>query len=406
MIDLTQNPFVSGGLVLMVVGGLLATLRTVPGKLWRWGQRTLFYQIRVEDTAASYYWMDEWITEQIKGKQARHVRLVDRSGRASDDLPSDEETQATTVPDEGEYVFRFQGKLIWLTKSRERQERGSKPFTRSMTFRIFRARREVMEALITEAWTAHQKQTQNKVIVMQSGRDHWFQQVVKDRRPMDSLVYNRDLGHEILEDIRSFLARREWYQQHSVPYRRGYLLYGPPGNGKSSLIFSICSELNYRVCVMNLTRGGLDDQGLLDSMASLPPRSVVCLEDIDAIVQKREVKRKDTLSTLTFTGVLNALDGLATPDGRILFMTTNHREKLDSALIRPGRVDQQYEIGNANTEQARAYFLRFFPGRELEAVQFAAWAGSGRYSMAQLQEHLVLYATDIEAAVRAMLSVA
>ena len=63
---------------------------------------------------------------------------------------------------------------------------------------------------------------------------------------------------------------------------------------------------------------------------------------------------------MTFSGFLNALDGVASGEERIIFMTTNHVEKLDPALIRPGRVDLMEHIDDASPEQARRLFERFF----------------------------------------------
>ena len=93
-------------------------------------------------------------------------------------------------------------------------------------------------------------------------------------------------------------------------------------------------------------------------------------------------KQADT--KLTFTGLLNVLDGISASEGRLVFMTTNHRDALDQALIRPGRADVHVYIGNATVEQARQLFLRFFSGRVVEAQAFTELLGSERYSMAAL----------------------
>jgi len=67
-------------------------------------------------------------------------------------------------------------------------------------------------------------------------------------------------------------------------------------------------------------------------------------------------------SQISFSGLLNAIDGVASHEGRILIMTTNHRERLDPALIRPGRVDVQIEFGFANKETIRRVFQELYKG--------------------------------------------
>ena len=63
----------------------------------------------------------------------------------------------------------------------------------------------------------------------------------------------------------------------------------------------------------------------------------------------------------SFSGLLNALDGVAAQEGRVVFMTTNHREVLDPALIRPGRIDVAFELSYAGVDELRRMIERFFP---------------------------------------------
>jgi mitochondrial chaperone BCS1 len=76
-------------------------------------------------------------------------------------------------------------------------------------------------------------------------------------------------------------------------------------------------------------------------------------------------------SSITLSGFLNALDGVVASEERIIFMTTNHPEKLDPALIRPGRVDMKEYLGHATSYQAKEMFLRFYGGTGDQAEEFA-----------------------------------
>jgi chaperone BCS1 len=115
------------------------------------------------------------------------------------------------------------------------------------------------------------------------------------------------------------------------------------------------------------------------------------LEDIDAAFTKRtQTDNQGYQSMITFSGLLNSLDGVASAEERIIFLTTNHVEKLDPALIRPGRVDLKEYLGNASEYQIRQMFLRFYDDQTL-ADQFVEKIKGKNISTASLQGHFVYY---------------
>lgn len=111
---------------------------------------------------------------------------------------------------------------------------------------------------------------------------------------------------------------------------------------------------------------------------------------VDAAFVYRDPKDRRS-SHVTFSGLLNALDGVAAGEERILFMTTNHIERLDPALIRPGRVDVIHEVGNASASQSKRMFLKFFPKETALAERFVEVVGDTQLSMALLQSFFMLY---------------
>ncbi|MGD0053595.1 MAG: AAA family ATPase [Vulcanimicrobiaceae bacterium] len=211
------------------------------------------------------------------------------------------------------------------------------------------------------------------------------------------MILADDAARNALADLQGFLADRTWYVERGLPYRRGYLLHGPPGGGKSSLTFALASELGMDLYVLNLAAPMLDDTLLALLMRRIPARGILLIEDVDAAFTARE-KSDTAASHVTFSGLLNALDGVSSRDSQITVMSTNHIERLDPALIRPGRVDCRLFLGNAQREQARELFARFFPESDLAAA-FADRVGDGAVSMAALQRHLVAHRSDPRAAV-------
>jgi chaperone BCS1 len=105
----------------------------------------------------------------------------------------------------------------------------------------------------------------------------------------------------------------------------------------------------------------LTDDKLNHLLGLVPERSIVLLEDVDSAFNRREQSGEDGFKgSVTFSGLLNALDGVASSEERVIFMTTNHHERLDPALIRPGRVDLHEMIDDAVGEQAERLFVKFY----------------------------------------------
>lgn len=156
----------------------------------------------------------------------------------------------------------------------------------------------------------------------------------------------------LVSDVQGFLDAEADYNRRGMPYHRGYLLYGPPGTGKTSIVRALAAHFGLDLWYAPL--GDMQkDASLINLVNEVKPGSILLLEDIDVYHSSRERADDEGLS---MAGLLNALDGVATPHGLITFITTNHIEVLDDALLRSGRIDVQEEVGLPNAEQvARLY---------------------------------------------------
>ncbi|XP_031268015.1 AAA-ATPase At3g50940-like [Pistacia vera] len=164
----------------------------------------------------------------------------------------------------------------------------------------------------------------------------------------DTLAMDPVLKKELMDDLDRFVERREFYRRVGKAWKRGYLLYGPPGTGKSSLIAAMANYLKFDIYDLELTtvRSNSELRYLLVSTGN---RSILVIEDIDCSTDLKNRQSgvcNDNDSNLTLSGLLNFVDGLWSSCGneRIIVFTTNHKERLDPALLRPGRMDKHIHM--------------------------------------------------------------
>ena len=207
-----------------------------------------------------------------------------------------------------------------------------------------------------------------------------------------------------------------------------------PGTGKSSLAFAVASNFGLKIYCLSLSDRTLQDKDLPGLFSNFSPPALLLLEDIDSAGLNREsqVEGRDdnfkaqkrpedtgnstdkqasghvTKSSITLSGLLNAIDGVVAPTGHILIMTSNRPETLDPALVRPGRVDANVEFTLASKDQAESIFKRMYnyKGDEDEASEkalpltadelsqlaksFAAKVPNGLFSPADIQDYIIV----------------
>jgi len=177
------------------------------------------------------------------------------------------------------------------------------------------------------------------------------------QKSVDTLYLPKKDTTNLMKDVEEFIGNEEIYKHLDINYKRCYLFEGVWGSGKTSTIRTIASKFKYNIAIIAFD-ATLTDTKFFDGLRDLPKKSILVLEDIDCLFQERK-KNDEMKNMITFSSLLNALDGMLSKHGLITVMTTNFKIHLDKALIRPGRVDYILHFDFIKKSEMKAMFMRF-----------------------------------------------
>jgi chaperone BCS1 len=385
-----RSEFASGGLLLMIIGGISVWLRAVPESIWEWIVSQTTMVVTVKDDDAAFSWVKEWFLEQRFLKRIRRVDL-DTTVRNE---------RIAMIPAPGKHWFWYGGRPfeVWFSRTENTHERSGRR-VESLTFRTPGRNRVFLDRFVEDVVRCHvdRQGVQSYLYIYDDGWDY-----VEGYSPrgLTSVVLQPGEKEHLLDDVAHFRRSKRRYEQLGVPYHRGYLFYGPPGTGKTSLVSALAANCSLSIYVINLAE--FSDRSLMRAVNQVPANSVLLFEDIDCMrgSQSREepelrsgrnenstmvTKENASTNVVTLSGLLNVLDGFHAPSGVLFVMTTNHLEKLDPALLRPGRIDYRLFLGKASDRQKVELYRRFFPDAlEREAREFVHASRSAE-TMAEFQ---------------------
>ena len=400
---LMHNELAQGGLMLGALGAVAAAVRSWPLRLWHQLVSRLTFTLEIDGQDQSFAWMSVWLGAQAGTRRMRHMgvatRFNERMGGHALALGTDQDGDEITVrliPLSGGSLLRYRGHWLLVLPSREKNQAGEDRtlgYTHTLSLRMLGRSRHLIGPLLQDAYLATAGAIGDQTEIYTPDHQTWQVSDRRRSRPVGSLIYAGTLMDTLLADVGRFQADRDWYQGMGIPYRRGYLLHGPPGNGKSSLVAAVAGAAGLNICVLNLSAPELSDERLQTLLAALPRRALLLLEDIDAVFLGRA--RRSEGVKLSFAGLLGALDGVAAGEGRVTFLTTNHPEHLDPALVRPGRADLHLHVANASREQVVGMLGRFFPPAQFpelgsgQRLALSERVPEDSLSMARLQEYLL-----------------
>ena len=399
---LAGNPLFTAGFGLGAMGAAMSVLRRSATLAEVAFRRQMLMTLEIPSKDYAYQWVMQWmVANRVHGSRHLGVETTyvkDSAGRQTADFDF--------IPSPGRHWVRWRGNFIMVDRARETKtvDMSTGAPWETLTLTALSLRPGIFHELLSEAKQAALAREEGMTIIYQCYGHEWrpFGNP-KRNRPFDSVVLDTGVSDQVFGDIQDFLQSQQWYLDRGIPYRRGYLLHGPPGCGKSSFVSALAGRLGYNICVLNLGDPSMTDDRLAHMLAVVPPRSLVLLEDVDFAVGQQAPHDPTGpyagVTRVTFSGLLNALDGVIATEERLVFMTTNHFHALPRALVRPGRVDLSIYVGLASRSQLKRMYIRFFPGQEGLSETFATVCEDEGLSMAELQGYFMFFKNKPEEAV-------
>ncbi|KAJ7921731.1 P-loop containing nucleoside triphosphate hydrolase protein [Mycena leptocephala] len=461
VLGLLSNSYVDSSLKLLVLGSVVETGR----RLFMWLIERFGIQycttIRFTQGDPAYEWIVLFLTQENVWRRSREFAVTASNSQRKWAVRA---TSDATRKANAEYVpmyrqpqlFRWRGYWVEIKRTGNGPNGGGHPVPyallpyalpghyvgnggSSISITVYTLDMNVLSDLVEEARLRYLEVNRPNVVIYLTGSPQfaphqtWSTVKHKIRRPLNSLILPEGVVDSLVEDAQEFLGTENWYNEAGIPHRRGYLLYGPPGTGKTSTIYALAGALNLEIYSLSLASNFVDDSYLQRAASAIPKHALFLIEDIDCAFPSRDEDEEEdepNLMTMmggggparqvppghrsvTLSGLLNVIDGIGSEEGKLFFATTNHIDRLDAALLRPGRIDHKVQYGLATAPQALALFMRFFPVarfpddvpvsgssapgdekrvtvREL-ADAFAAGVPPGEFSTAEIQGYLQGY---------------
>lgn len=376
MKELINLPMVQ--LALMSAGGvILYQLKAIPGMIWDKLSTRIYFTTSVSMVNYTLYTaLNMWLSKH------HYKKFSSTNARLNDD------NNVIIQQDSGFFTIKYNKKKILITAEKTEKKQGNfgsdETFTFSYTLRAFKGRDTIVQFLNEVVYDyLIATQQQGITIYTNTARGDWNQFGVLPVKSIDQIVLRQELKDLIVTDIEKFENNRDWYLTTNIRYKRGYCFYGPPGTGKTSISLALAAKLNRRVYTLSIKHLE-DDQQLIACFSELKENSIILLEDLDVLFNGREsVDHK-----VSFSALLNCLDGALYKSGSLVIITANDINKLDSALLRAGRVDLSIEIGNPSPKEIAQYLTVFY--NEQTPIDPKIFDGVER-SMSYIQEICIQY---------------
>ena len=331
--------------------------------------------VTVEDKRhqSAYSWLSLWVEGHLAKRNVTSLLLAPgKTGTnnlldcvSTDTSDDDDEENARigyrVIPSYGTYYMMWRGRPMVVSHTVDNTGGGmSSAKSRIHTIHIqlwFCRKRKMVLDLLAEAQNQYYTNLPPSVEYRVPGQYGNWNMTRIPPRPMESVYLPDNIIRDIESDVDTFLKSQKKFEALGIPYRRGYMLTGPPGTGKSTLVVALASKFNLKVYAISLKGPEFTAERLNELLSSVMKPCILLFEDVDCYEVTTERVTEQT-APISLSDVLNALDGVGASESRIVIMTSNHPEKLDEALVRAGRIDKKYFLPPAGDAEIRKFYDR------------------------------------------------
>jgi mitochondrial chaperone BCS1 len=344
------NPILMSSIGLWAAGLATYASRNLPYQLWQMIKNKFVISVHLKDSDIIFKRFDNWYEETVYGKRTRTLRVKS--------VFVDNREIFNFRPGYGKHYFFWKGRPFMFIKvvNDSGKSEYRPPREEIEIFTISRSQKPLRGLL---------ESLQHEETNMNTNMYYWNESTwefanEQPIRSLSSIFMQDEKKQSTVQFLETFYQDKRWYHQHGIPYRTGLLLQGPPGTGKTSYVRALCSHFQKPLYVISLASH--TDESIQQAFNLLPDDIFVLIEDVDSYnATLKRTSTKEAQPLLTLAGLLNAIDGVSSSNGRVLIMTSNHPEALDPALIRPGRVDLSIYMGELDQNTFVQAFKNFYP---------------------------------------------
>jgi hypothetical protein len=381
------SPWAAGIVLAGLMGFLYAILRQVPKTVYSATLKQCMTSLTFNNATA---WSEDrvhftsfmqWFCEQPWSRYSRNISLESPNSRT------------IIGPGFGTHFFVYKRRLYWFKKEALNSQ-GSTNEKERVTIFTWGRNQQVLKDLVS-SFMPKENSLKSRIYTY-TGDQGWQYLCEIKKRPLKTVAMNKATKDKLIFELEQFYESEEWYNERGMAYKSTFVIHGKPGTGKTSIIKALAAHFGKNICTININ--SMDDTSFEKALSHLPPNSVVLIEDFDSSAafkartpKKPKVEPVETLgalpaapakkkvaeanifealneefSRLTLSKVLNVLDGVVSLNGTVIFMTTNHIDKIDDAVVRKGRVDHLMEIGYLTDVEVREYIHVVFPEHTYE----------------------------------------